>query len=368
VAVVGGGAVGCAVAFVLARAGLAVALFERGELAGESSGAAAGMLAPLGEAETDGPLRRWGLRALDAFGGLVEELRERTGIDPELTRSGLLHVATDEARAAALRRRATVEPGLGLAWLGAAELRTLEPALTPAACGALLSPREAHVRSPLLVRAFAEAAAHEGARLRTGTPVVGLARDQERVVGVETPEGRVDAGQVVLAAGSFTGLCARWLDPAPRLPVTPVRGQIVALDAPRPGPRATLWGAGGTYLVPKRDGSLVVGATTEHVGFDRRVTAGAVAALLDAGAALVPGLADAGFRRAWAGLRPDTPDHLPLVGPVPGAPGLVVAAGHYRNGVLLSGITAQMVADGLLGKGFPEPAFLPARFGDVPCV
>jgi glycine oxidase len=143
--------------------------------------------------------------------------------------------------------------------------------------------------------------------------------------------------------------------------VAPVRGQIVCVDAPHPALRSIVWGP-GAYLVPKLDGSVVVGATSEHAGFDRRVTAAGVAALLEAATRLVPALGDASFRSAWAGLRPATPDGLPLVGPLPELDGLAVAAGHYRNGVLLSPVTGRMVADGILGKGWAEPAFLPERW------
>jgi glycine oxidase len=223
-------------------------------------------------------------------------------------------------------------------------------------------PREAHVRSPLLTRALAAAAVAHGARVETGVAVHGLLRDGARVCGVASSTGDVAAGLVVLCPGSFAASCAAWLGPGAHLPVEPVRGQLVALEpAPASAPRSIVWGP-GAYLVPRRDGSLVVGATVERVGFDARPTAGGVAALLAAARALLPALADARFLGAAAGLRPDTPDHLPLVGPWPFASGLVLATGHYRNGVLLAPLTGQWIADGVLGKGWAEPAFDPARF------
>jgi glycine oxidase len=361
VVVVGGGVIGCAVAFQLAREGLSVTLFERGEIAGEASGAAAGMLTPVGEAGEGGAFVAWKLRSLALFPGLLAELRERSGVDPEYQVSGVLRVAGDAAEEASLRGQVQELPELELVWLDAGALKRAEPQLAPQERGGLLSPREAHVRSPLLVRAYAQAAASLGARLRAGLPVTGLVRERARVVGVETPEGRHGAAHVVLCPGSWARACAAWVAPFPDLPVAPVRGQIVCLDAPHPALRSIVWGP-GAYLVPKLDGSVVVGATSEHAGFDRRVTAAGVAALLEAAARLVPALADASFRSAWAGLRPATPDGLPLVGPLPEVDGLVVAAGHYRNGVLLSPLTGRMVADGLLGKGWAEPAFLPERW------
>jgi len=361
--VVGAGVVGSSICWSLARAGLAVRLLERGEIAGEASGAAAGMLAPIGESEEEGPLRRAGLASLALFPGVVDALRQRSRLDPELEISGCLHVASHDSAAEALAARARAHAALGLAWLDAAELTRVAPgrAAPVRARGALFSPHEGHVKSPLLARAFAAAAETLGAEVRTGVAVHGLLRDGTRVCGVESSAGALPSGLVVLCPGSFAAECAGWIGPEARLPVEPVRGQIVALELPPAMPRPIVWGE-GAYLVPKRDGSLVVGATVERVGFDRRVTAGGVATLLRAAEALLPAAGDARFLAAWAGLRPDTPDHLPLVGPWPGVPGLVVATGHYRNGVLLAPLTARLVADGVLGKGWNEPAFDPARF------
>ena len=360
VVVVGGGVTGAAVAWFLAREGVGVTLFERGDIAGEASGAAAGMLAPLSESDGDGPLRRRGLESLAAFAELVAVLRDRTGIDPEFVASGVLRVAESEASAEALERRARAEAGAGLGWLGGRELRELVPGLAPTLLGALHVAGESHVRSPLLVRAYVAAARQLGAVVRTCSEVRGLLRDRDRVVGVRTSEGDHGGDVVVLCAGPWAATSGDWLG-AGAVPIEPVRGQIVSLDMPTPAFGPIVWGR-GAYLVPKRDGSLVIGATLERVGFDRRVTAGGVRSLLAEAEALVPALGNQGFRGAWAGLRPDTPDHLPLVGPVPGIEGVVLAAGHYRNGVLLSPVTGRLVADGILGKGWAEEAFLPGRF------
>ena len=359
VAVVGGGVVGCAIAFELAREGRRVVLLERGELAGEASGVAAGMLLPLGESAAPGPLATLGLASLALYPELVAELRDRSGIDAELVASGALHVAEDAAAAERLRARARALSALGAEWLEAPEVRELEPRLGPRLAGALFARGEAHVKSALLARAAAGAAASLGARIETGVCVQALRRDGARVVGVATSGGEVPAGCVVLCAGAWSpGLapCA--------LPIEPVRGQILALESPRPPLGAIVTAAAG-YLVPRRDGSVVVGATSERVGFAPGVTAAGVAELLAAAQALVPALGACAFRGAWSGLRPATPDGLPAVGPLPGAPGLVLAAGHHRNGVLLAPITARIVADLVLGKS-PSPdaaALSPARFG-----
>lgn len=360
---VGGGVIGAACAFALAREGLAVTLLERDALAAHASGAAAGMLAPIGELEREPAALALGLSSLALFPALVRELGELSGIDPQHATSGILRVARSEEEARTLAARARELPDLGLEWLDAAAARELEPALAPQLHGALLSPREGQVASALLVRALARAAGRLGARIETGAPVHGLVREGTRVRGVRTAAGERPCRHVVLCAGAWTPAAAAWLDSAAAPAIEPVRGQILALDPVGAPPRHVVWG-GSVYLVPRRDGSLVVGATEEHVGFDCRTTAQGVGELLAAAPRLVPGLAAAGFRGAWAGLRPATPDRLPLVGPWPGAEGLVLAAGHHRSGVLLAPRTAQLVADCVLGKELPAEAhlFRPERF------
>jgi glycine oxidase len=269
-------------------------------------------------------------------------------------------VATSAAGEARLREKARSLAAHGVRWLDAAAARAAEPLLSPETRGALFCESEAHVRGALLARAFAGAAAGLGARIECGVPATGLRRAGARVVGVDTPAGARAAGHVVLCGGAWSPALAAG---AAALPIEPVRGQILSLDNPRPPLRHVVVGE-QAYLVPKRDDSLVVGATEERVGFDCRVTAAGMQGLLAAAPRLAPALADTRFRGGWAGLRPATPDGLPLIGPLPGAPGLVVAAGHHRNGVLLAPVTALLVADLVLGKALPADAaaFRPDRF------
>ncbi len=362
VVVVGGGVIGCAVAWHLARERVSVALLERDDLAVHASGVAAGMLTPIAEVGEEGPLLRLGLESLEVFPALVEELREASGVDPEYARSGLLFAARTEEEEADLRDRARTLAHLDLAWVDAAAARAREPHQGPDLRGALWSPREAHVRGGLLTRAYGRAAESLGARILRGTPVVGLVRSGVRVVGVRTGEGDWSAGHVVLASGAWAGEAAAWLGAGPTLPIAPVRGQILEVEAPGVRLSTVLWGS-GVYLVPRRDGRVTVGATEERVGFDCRVTARGVAQLLAAATRLVPALDDASFLGAWAGLRPATPDRLPLMGPAPGAEGLILAVGHYRKGIMLSPVTGRLVADLVLGKGVPPEArpLLPER-------
>ena len=358
VVVVGGGVIGCSVAWALAREGLSVRVIEQRELAAEASGAAAGMLLPYGESAGSSVFPRWACEALEAFPALCSELHERSGIDPELERCGALYLALDASSAAELEARRTAFPDAALESLDASTARDAAPGLSDAVRAALWSPREAHVRSPQLARAYAGAAESLGASILRGVSARALVRDADRVCGVATSTGHIAAGAVVVCAGAW----APELVTQP-LPVTPVRGQIVALDNPAPPLRSIVM-AGATYLIPKRDGSLVLGATEEHVGFDRRVTPGGVGELLEAGCALLPRLRATGFRGAWAGLRPATPDGLPAVGAVADAPGLFVAAGHFRNGVLLSPVTGALIAAQVLGKSPPPEleAVSPSRF------
>lgn len=386
VAIVGGGIAGCAAAWFLANEGLDVLLLERDALASAASGAAAGMLAPVAEGVPGSPLLALGLAALARFPALCDELRAASGVDPELERSGLLRAAEspDAARALAARADALRAAGVAVEWLDAAAARALEPALAPHVEGAIWSGGDAHVRPPLLARAFARGAERRGARIALGVDVRGLLAEGGRICGVRAEgaiAGDVAAGAVVVCAGAWSRALEGWMeaalpeargaDGAARAappPVEPVRGQILALGAPLPRSRAIVWGEGGLYLVPKRDGSLVVGATEERVGFDARVTAAGVAALLEGARRLVPALGEAEVLRCWAGLRPASPDGLPSIGALRGVEGLVVAYGHHRNGVLLAPTTGELVRDLVLGKaGAAEAApFDPARFAGPP--
>ncbi len=368
IVVVGGGIIGCSIAWHLARAGIRVAVVERGRVGGQASGAAAGMLAPISEADGPGPFLDLGLASLAVFPEVAGQLREETGIDVEYVPSGLLRVALDEAEAVALAARVAWqrEAGLSVEWLDGAGARAVEPAVGEVTA-AVYYPQEHHVFSPRLVQAFAMAAARRGVRFLEGVEVTGFVTDGDRVLGVRVagaPDGEtLAAGQVVIAAGAWTGLCAAWLGVA--LPVTPVRGQIIALQQLPPAPGRIVFSDRG-YAVAKVDGTVVVGATEDRAGFDSRVTAAGVAYLAALGPRLAPTLEAACFRHAWAGLRPWSADDLPLIGPVPGWRGVAVAAGHYRNGILLSPVTGRLVADALTGAAPWPVAFAPGRFSGVP--
>jgi len=361
--VLGGGIIGCTVARAMAVEGWSVTLVEAGRVGQGASRAAAGMLAPLGEASEAGPFLELGLRSLTLFPALVSALREESGIDPAYLPCGKLEVAftpTEEemllGRLAWLRSR---DPGVE--WLPGASVRREEPMLSPAIRGGLLLPGDHQVDNRLLTAAAVRSAEGTGVTLLQEAPADRLLRKGSRVRGIALRDGRVlEAPRVVLAAGAWSGT----LQGLPRpLPVRPVRGQMASLGPVRPSPSRIL-ASRGMYLVPRRDGRILVGATVEEAGFQATVTPDGVAGLLREAREAVPDLVGSPTLEVWAGLRPGTPDGLPVLGPDPEVEGLIHATGHYRNGILLAPVTALLVREILLG-GNPSvelSPFSPLRF------
>jgi glycine oxidase len=334
VVIVGGGVIGCAVAERLSRERRhQVLLLERDTLGAHASGAAAGLLAPVSD-EGAAPALDLSSRSMALFPELVERV-ERSGIAVEFRRQESLTPALTDDEERFLR-------GSAGRWLDGEQARAEEPALAPGVRGAA-AVTEAQVTPIRLVRALAHTAVAQGAEIAEGVPIGGLAVSAGAVRGVRTPDGLREADVVVLAAGPWSPALA---EPAGvGLDVRPSRGQLVTLR-PRPGGglrHILTWRA--SYLVPKPDGTVVAGSTEEDAGFDDRPTAEGVAALLAFATRAVPGLGEAAVERVWAALRPATPDGLPLIGPAPGLPNLVVATGHNRSGILLAPVTAEMVAE-----------------------
>lgn len=349
VAVVGGGAIGCSVAYHAAKRGASVALFEADRIASGASGAAAGMLNAQAESHSPGPMLDLMLESRRMHETLSEELRENSGLDPEYIRAGTLRVATDEAFAEKLTDMLSwqKEEGLSAEWLDANEVRKLEPSLSPAALAGLYFPEEGQINSPRLVNALALAAAKMGAEIFEGATVSGFLDDGERVVGVRSALGDFRAGSVVLAGGAASGTLAAGL--GIEIPVFPVKGEVLSVEARRTPISANVWGD-ACYLVPKRDGRIVIGATEEVGVHDRRPTLGGVAKLSGAAAKLVPEVAALPFANAWGGLRPGTPDGAPILGAAEEWENLFIATGHYRNGVLLAPITGETISALALGE------------------
>ncbi len=363
VLVVGGGVIGLAVAWRCAQAGMSVTVVERGELGGGSSHVAAGMLGPVAEAgfgRAAGRLLDLGLRSAGLWPEFAAELAGASETESELRGGGTLIVARDADEAEALERELALRAELGLevVRLRPSEARRMEPALAPTLRLAAVVPAEQSVDPRWVVAALARAARAAGAELREQAPVTGLAGAGAgagavragsagrlgRVGGVIV-DGREElrAASVVIAAGAWSGVLAG-------APVRPVKGQIMRLRDPAgPGLLERVVRFEGGYLVPRGDGRYVLGGTVEERGFDRTVTAGAVHQLLRDASELVPGVLELEISELEAGLRPGTPDNLPLIGPAD-RDGLYWATGHYRNGILLAPVTAELVVAGLAGR------------------
>jgi glycine oxidase len=351
--IVGGGAIGLSCAWRAAQRGARVAVVERSRPPAGATRVAAGMLAPVGELAFGEPeLLKMTLAAAELYPGFVSELEEASGVSAGYRRDGALHVALDRDEAAELRRVHELQRSLGLGaeWLPPRGCRELEPGLTPSLNGGVHAPEEGSVDPRALVAALLGALEAEGVELLTGSGVEAALLDGERVVGVRTEVGdELRAATVVLATGAWSGQ-ATWLPEPARPPVRPVKGQILELRV-RDGapPCRRIVASERVYLVPRPDGRLIVGATVEEQGFDTAVTAGGVHELLREAYRLLPDVAEMELVEATAGLRPGTPDNLPLVGPSP-IDGLLWATGHYRNGILLAPLTANAVADHLAGS------------------
>jgi glycine oxidase len=351
IVVVGGGVIGCCIAYYLARGGARVTLLERGQLASGASGVAAGMLAPQVEAPFADEFFEVALRGRAAHEPLADQLREAIGLDVEYRRTGILRVARTEAERVDLDRMLRWQSARGLAaeWVDNAHLGECEPLLKGVAArllaGGLWLADEGQVRGPRLVHALATAAIAHGAKVRESTQVLGVCASGGRVTGVRTTTGSVGADTVVLAAGVWSPRLVENI--GFNLPVLPVKGQILSLRALGKAPRQVLW-AGECYLVPRPDGEIVLGATEEEGNYDVRPTLAGMNRLTEAALEVVPAVGSFSVDGFWSGLRPAAPDRYPIVGWAPATEGLFLATAHYRNGILLGPLTGQRVADHLL--------------------
>lgn len=362
--VVGAGVVGCAVARHAARAGLSVLVVDRGRPGAEASHAAAGMLSPLAEAEGPGRFLDLLLRARAEYPAEVEALREETGIDCGYSAAGTLFLALREEDEAELAERFAWQSaaGLGVERLTADEARRLEPGISPAIRAALRFPGDHQVENRALSTALWSAAARAGAEFRLGRSVVRILRGGGGTEGVELDDGtRIAAGAVVVAGGCWSASIEGFPRP---IPVFPVHGQLAAIESVPPLFRHVV-DSPRCYLVPKADGRVVVGATVERTGFRKAVTPAGLLRLLSAAVETAPSLADAPVAATWSGLRPGTPDGLPILGADPDVAGLFYATGHFRNGILLAPLTGRAIGEMVAGRPSPVDLgpFGVGRFG-----
>jgi len=369
VLIVGGGTIGLSIGWQIARAGRAVEVFDRAEAGRGASWLAAGMLAPDAELQFEElDLYAFNRESLDRWPQFAEELEADSGQSVDYRDEGTLIVADDRDSAEALRRlfEFQQEHDLNVDWLTGEEAREIEPFLAPRLSAAIHAPFDHQVDNRKVVEALKAALQQNGGTLREHTPVEQILPDDEAPAVVLDDGTRVEGSAIVLAAGAWSrGVEGLARDVRP--PIRPVKGQMLQLQMELPFDLQHVVRGPDAYLAPKSNGRLLVGATSEEMGFDTRVTAGGLYDVLEGGWEVVPGIYDLPVTETWAGLRPASRDHAPLIGHAD-APGVIFATGHYRHGILLTPITAQEVAHLLLTgetSTWIEP-FSPRRFTQSP--
>jgi glycine oxidase len=341
--------IGCAVAFELATRGYAVSVWESRQIGGGATHASAGILAPYIEAHEGSVLFDLTVRGLRMYGSFVDRLRAATPRPFEFRRCGTIEIADNHRRAEDLRKH--IRDDDAMTWLDSEQLRALEPSSNPASVGGRFCPEHGFVAVNAFVDALKDGAERRGA-VFTERVAVSAIHMTPRGCALQLEDGsEVTSDRIVLCTGAW----ARHLDPAEELRglVRPVRGQLVRLWWPDGGVQHVLWGE-SCYIVPWPDGTLLLGATSEEVGFDETATVDGVAGLLAAGERLLPGVGSAVFDGVRVGLRPATGDSMPIIGVSPSDARLVYAVGHFRNGVLLAPLTAELVGN-LIVDGITDP-------------
>ena len=368
VVIIGGGVIGLAIARELAlkRVGK-VMLIERSEPGREASFAAAGMLAPQAEADTVDDFFRLCCRSRDLYPAFAQRLLDETGIDVELDQTGTLYCGFSEHDLEELDQRLEWQKRAGLLVekLTAREARELEPHVAENLRGALRFPRDTQVEKRRQLMALKIANERSGANLVRNTEVTSLRVEHGKVVGVATSGGFVSSRNIVVAGGAWTSLIGTG-DAAPQIRIEPVRGQMICFEPDAQIARHVIYSPRG-YIVPRRDGRLLAGSTTEEVGFDRSVTEIGVESIRSRAVEISPLISGFPVTDSWAGLRPRAADCLPVLGAAPETKGLFYATGHYRNGILLAPLTGELIA-GLIADNVVLPeldAFAPDRFSPV---
>ena len=361
VIVIGGGVIGLSIARALALKNVRnVCLVERGECGAEASFAAAGMLAPQAEADRKDEFFDLLCRSRDLYPALASSLQEETGIDIELDLTGTLYLSFSEEDHHELEQRFEWQSkaNLPIERLSAYEAQTLEPRISSSISGALLFPRDVQVENRRLLAALTNSIHRFGISVLTETNVEEINVRNGKVTGIQTSKGGIGSSKVIVTAGAWSDLVG-----ALKFPMEPVRGQMVCLSAKPQLTRHIVYNPRG-YIVPRQDGRLLAGATTEHVGFLKTVTAGGIKSILVNAAEISPGIDSLPIVSSWAGLRPRAPDGLPVLGPCDEIEGLIYATGHYRNGILLAPLTGELIADAVVEGMIPSELanFSPNRF------
>lgn len=368
--ILGGGAIGCSIAWRLGQAGMRVVVVERGDVGREASFAAGGMLAPLAEADEADDFFHLAVASRALYAGFARELKETTGVDIEYRTEGTLYLSLTKEDDEELDRRWQWQhaAGLNVKRLTAECGRKLEPMVNERVRWALKFPDDHQVNNRQLIIALQSAARNVGVEFQSQTEARQLLIEDEagkrKIVGVSTSRGEVRSPKVIVAAGSWSSLLKVDTEtPFPHFEVTPVRGQMVAVEMTAKAVNHVIYSRRG-YLIPRLGAFLIAGSTTENVGFDKRATAGGVWSIVERASEILPCFGNLAITEIWAGLRPGSPDGLPILGVDPQISGLIYATGHYRNGILLTPITAQAISE-LVLKGESKPRLAPfsvARF------
>lgn len=357
--VVGGGVIGLSIALELAQRGAGVSVYDVGEPGRAASWAAAGMLAPRTERLANQQLQSLCEESLALYPDFAKRVREAGGVDPHLRLNGIVNAAFDDESLERISSHARLvsAQGVRVQILSRSELLFAEPCLSARVRGGVLFEGEGQIDNRRLGRALLAACTSLGVRVETDVRDLRLEFDSRRLLGVRTSKGFRPADAAVNAAGAWAAGVTGVPEEC-KVPVRPVKGQMLALQLPAGVMRRTTW-VPGAYLVPRDDGRVLVGATVEEAD-DVRVTAGGIDSLLHAATAAAPALRDFSITEMWAGLRPGTPDELPVLGATARS-GYFVAAGHFRNGILLAPATAAILADAVFGTPAPA-AFTIERF------
>ena len=364
IVVVGAGIVGCAVAYELARRGMHVRVLDRREVGQGATQASAGVLAPFIEAFDRRKLLDLTSRSLGLYDEFVSRVVEDSGAAIQYARTGTLEVALDDAGLNRLKaiQKTCEERGIRAELLKHRELFSAEPHLSKSISGGLIVESHGFVGATDLTNALRRAAGAYGVSFETASAATRIAKNGSGIR-IETAGDNFVCDTVVMAAGSWSSRVE--IDGTTPIPIRPVRGQLIHLGWPSPALTRVIWSP-SCYLVPWSDGTVLVGATVEEVGFDERATVAGVRSLIDSTQIVAPEVSEASFLEARVGLRPATPDELPVIGPSSVFPGLVYACGHFRNGILLAPLTASLIGDFLVDQTQDEVLDLttPSRFGD----
>ena len=367
VVVIGGGVIGLTIARALAHRGAGeICLIERASLGHEASFAAAGMLAPQAEANSQDDFFRLACHSRDLYAGFASSLHDETGIDVELDTTGTLYLALTHHDLVEIEKRYEWQTAAGLEVekLTATQALQLEPCISQSVRGALGFPHDLQVENRRLLSALANSVAKLGVTVLVGTTVESVKIERDEVRGVHTLRGFISCPNVVVAAGTWSSLL-KLSQPSEKraMMVEPVRGQMISFDARPQLTRHVIYSPRG-YIVPRRDGRLLAGSTSERAGFAKQVTAGGISAILQNAQEISPSVSALPIVDTWAGLRPRAPDSLPVLGPCDEIGGLFYATGHYRNGILLAPVTGELIAEAIV-TGITSPLlgpFSPSRF------